>query len=126
MATVTQSRVRSGFDAEVLLGERYLQMVMATALDGGVIPSEAVFGSTAIVVGMVPRPLRMHEATLDSDGNERPEHPDAFETEILFGHPLGANVRVRAMIGRKKIRRSSISTCSRHSTWSRSLTTTAH
>ena len=101
MANVNQSRVRSGFDVEALLGERYLQMVLGTALDAGLIPSEAVFGSTSIVVAMIPHDFRMYEPTPDADGNPRPEHPDAFQTEILFGHPLGANARVRAMIGKK-------------------------
>jgi hypothetical protein len=101
MAKVKQSRVRSGFDVEALLGERYLQMLMGTALDAGVIPSEAVFSSTTIVIGMIPQEFRLYEPTLDTDGNPRPEHPDAFQTEILFDHPLGANVKVRAMIGEK-------------------------
>jgi hypothetical protein len=101
MASVDQSRVRSGFDVEVLLGERYLQMLMGTALDAGIIPSEAVFSSTTIVIGMIPQEFRMYEPTPDADGNTRPTHRDAFQTEILFGHALGANVRVRAMIGEK-------------------------
>lgn len=101
MATVKQSRVRSGFDAEVLLGERYLQMVLATALDAGIIPSEAAFGGTTIVVAMIDKDSRMYEANPDADGILRAEHKDAFQTEILFGHALGANLRVRAMIGQK-------------------------
>src|SRR5262245_36770745 len=101
MAKVKQSRVRSGFDVEVLLGERYLQMLLATELDAGTIPSEATFDSTTIAVTMIDQPSRMYEPTLDGDGNPRPEHKDSFETEILLNHPLGANVRVRAMIGEK-------------------------
>ena len=100
MASVNQSRVRSGFDVEALLGERYLQMLLGTALDAGLIPSEQVFGTTTVVVGMVPQESRMYEPTPDKDGNPRPSHADAFQTEILFGHPLGANVRVRAMVGK--------------------------
>jgi hypothetical protein len=101
MANVQQSRVRSGFDAEVLLGERYLQMVLATALDAGTIPSEATFGGTTIVVAMIDKGSRIYEANPDADGILRAEHEDAFQTEILFGHALGAHVRVRAMIGKK-------------------------
>jgi hypothetical protein len=101
MAKVKQSRVRSGFDVEVLLGERYLQMVLATALDAGTIPSEAVFSDTTILVCMIHQPDRMYEPTLDADGNVRVDDADAFQTEILFGHPLGANLKVRAKIGEK-------------------------
>jgi hypothetical protein len=101
MASVKQSRVKSGFDVEALLGERYLQMIVGTAFDAGMIPSEAEFGGTTIQMGMIPAEFRLYEPTPDSDGILRPTHPDAFQTEILFGHPLDANVRVRAMIGKK-------------------------
>jgi hypothetical protein len=101
MGSVKQSLVRSGFDVEALLGERYLQMLLGTALDAGVIPSEAVFKDNTIVIGMIPQEFRLYEPTLDEDDNERPTNPQAFQTEILFDHPLGANARVRAMIGRK-------------------------
>ncbi len=101
MASVKQSRVRSGFDVEALLGERYLQMLVGTALDAGIIPSEATFADTTIVIGMIPQEFRLYKPTPDGDGNPRPTSPDAFQTEILFGHPLGANVRVRAMLGTK-------------------------
>ncbi len=101
MAKVKQSRVRSGFDVEALLGERYLQMVLATALDAGSIPSEATFDTTTIQLAMIDQTSRMYDPQPDEDGNARPEHEEAFQTEILFGHPLGANVRVRGMIGVK-------------------------
>jgi hypothetical protein len=99
MASVKQSRVRSGFDVEALLGERYLQMILGTALDAGVIPSEAEFAGSTIEVAMIPQEFRLYEPTLASNGDARASHPQAFETLILFGHPLGANVRIRAMIG---------------------------
>jgi len=101
MATVDQSKVRSGFDVEALLGERYLQMLLGTALDAGMIPAEATFSSRTIFLGLIPQEFRLYEPTLDSDGATRPTHPDAFKTEILFGHALGANAKVRGMIGLK-------------------------
>jgi hypothetical protein len=99
MASVKQSRVRSGFDVEALLGERYLQMLLGTALDAGVIPPEATFGDTAIYLGMIPNEFRLYQPTPRADGDPRLSSPEAFKTEILFGHPLGANVKVRAMFG---------------------------
>jgi hypothetical protein len=101
MAGIDQSRVRSGFDVEALLGERYLTMVLGTALDAGIIPAEATFAGTTIVVALVPQEFRMYETTLDEDGNPRLKHPSAFETEILFDHPLGANARIRARVAEK-------------------------
>lgn len=101
MAGVQQSRVRSGFDVEALLGERYLQMLLGSALDAGTIPSEFEFETRTVVVGMIEQEFRLYEPTQDSDGNDRPTHPDAFKTEILFDHPLGANIRTQAMIGPK-------------------------
>lgn len=101
MAKVKQSLVRSGFDVEVLLGERYLQMVLATALDAGSIPSEAVFSGTTILVCMIHQPSRMYDPTLDREDNPRVEDADAFQTEILFNHQFGANLKVRAKIGEK-------------------------
>lgn len=111
MGKVKQSRVRSGFDVEALLGERYLTMILGTALDAGIIPSEATFTSvdedtgetktTTLVLGLIPQEFRMYEPTLDGDGIIRSTHEDAFQTEILFEHALGANIRVRAMMGEK-------------------------
>lgn len=106
MAKVKQSLVRSGFDVEALLGERYLQMILATALDAGEIPSVLEFATDSgtpkgVAIGMITQDFRLYEPTLSEDNDIRPSHADAFQTEILFGHPLGANLRVRAMIGPK-------------------------
>ena len=35
---IDQSKVKSGFDVEALLGEKYLTTILLTALDAGVIP----------------------------------------------------------------------------------------
>ncbi|HEX2584768.1 MAG TPA: hypothetical protein VHL14_06530, partial [Steroidobacteraceae bacterium] len=98
---IDQSKVRSGFDAEVLLGEPFLQIVLGTALDAGLIPAEKELGGYLLALGLVPQTRRLYDPTLDSDGNVRVTHEDAFKTEILFEHPLGANVKVRLMFGLK-------------------------
>jgi len=98
---IDQSKVRSGFDVEVLLGERYLQMLLGTALDAGLIPGEAQFGERNVILGLVPQEFRLYTPTTDSEGNSRATEPSAFETEILFNHPLGANIKVRLMLGEK-------------------------
>lgn len=98
---IDQSKVRSGFDAEVLLGEGYLQMLLGTALDAGLIPYEEQFGTKDVILGLIPQEFRLYEPTTDSDGNIRATEPSAFKTEILFGHPLGANIKTRLMLGEK-------------------------
>ncbi|HEX6288055.1 MAG TPA: hypothetical protein VFZ66_02640 [Herpetosiphonaceae bacterium] len=97
MGTIDQSRVTSGFDVEALLGAPYLRMVLQTAYDAGVIPAAAVFGGTRLELAML-NAGRTYEPGPDANGNLPPTHPDAFETDILFNHPLGANLRVRAQV----------------------------
>ncbi len=97
MGTIDQSHVKSGFDVEALLGAPYLQMVLQTAYDAGVIPASAEFGSTKLELAML-NTGRTYEPLPDPDGNLPPTHPAAFETEILFNHPLEAHLRVRAQV----------------------------
>lgn len=100
MGTIDQSRVKSEFDVEALLGAPYLQMVLQTAYDAGVIPASAEFGGTKFELAMLSTfdSGRLYELVPDADGNLPPDHPEAFETEILFNHPFGANIRVRVII----------------------------
>jgi hypothetical protein len=98
MAKVAQSRVRSGFDVEALLGENYLRMLIGTAFDAGMIPAEAEFSGTRVRIRMIPPLFRMYEPTTYPDGSDRPVDDEAFVTTILFGHPLGANLVVRLML----------------------------
>lgn len=99
MARIDQSRVKSGFDVEALMGERYLQVLFQTAFDAGLIPSEADFSGTSVLISMLGQSARLYEPTPDSNGFPRPEDSDAFQTTILFGNPLGANLKVCLMIG---------------------------
>jgi hypothetical protein len=98
MATVDQDQVKSGFDVEALMTARYLQMLLQTAYDAAVMPSFAVLGGTRIDLAMLDG-VRLYEPTPSpDDGSLPPTNRDAFETEILFDHPLGANLKVRAMV----------------------------
>lgn len=99
MASIDQSKVQSGFDAEALMGERYLQILFQTAFDAGLIPAEADLSSARVLLSMLGSNDRLYEPTLDSLGDERPTHGDAFVTTILFNDPLGANLKVRLMVG---------------------------
>ena len=95
MAAVDQDLVKSGYDVEGLLGANYLRMLIQTALDAGEIPSEFPMGGDVIRLHSVPASNRLYEPTTFPPGTEVPASNDAFETKILFNHPLGANLRVR-------------------------------
>ena len=99
MGSVNQSRVRSGFDVEVLLGEQYLKMILGTALDAGVIPAFATIRGMDIGVAMLEQQFRLYEPNLTEGGFEFESSEQAFDTEILFDHDKGANVKVRVMAG---------------------------
>jgi hypothetical protein len=98
MGEVDQGRLKSGFDVEALVSGRYLQMLLQTAYDAAVMPSFAVLGGTRVDLAMLNEGRLYDPEPSPEDGSLPPTHPDAFETEILFNHPLGANLRVRAMI----------------------------
>lgn len=89
--------MKSGFDVEALMTGRYLQMLLQTAYDAAVMPSFAVLSGTRVDLAMLNEG-RLYDATPARDGSLPPTHPNAFETEILFDHPLGANLRVRAVL----------------------------
>ncbi len=97
MAAVNQSRVKSGFDVEALLSGRYLQMLLQTAYDAGVMPNSAVLGDTKVDLAML-NSSRLYVPTPAPDGSLPPTSDESFRTEILFDHPLGANLRVRAIV----------------------------
>jgi hypothetical protein len=72
-------------------------MLLQTAYDAAVIPSSAELKGTKINLAMLPAD-RLYELTTAPDGSLPPTSPLAFETEILFNNPLGANVRVHAIV----------------------------
>lgn len=100
MAAVNQSRVKSGFDVEALMTGRYLQMLLQTAYDAAVMPSSAVLGGTPVAL-LMQNSGRLYIPTPAPDGSLPGTSPESFQTEILFNHPLGANLRLRAMVQRE-------------------------
>lgn len=98
MATVDQSLVQSGYDVEALLGVNYIRMLIQTAMDAGDIGAQFEFSSDSIRLHSVPGINRLYEPTTFPEGSDVPASKDAFETEILFNHPLGANLRVRLKV----------------------------
>lgn len=95
MGKVNQSRVKSGFDAEALLGEGYLKMALQTAYDAGLVPDRLEFETTTISLSTCSGDLRLYQGNDFENGDARIEDNDSFNTVILFGHPGGANLKVR-------------------------------
>lgn len=96
-----QGLVRSGFDAEILLGERQLSYLILTLIDAGAIP-------TIFHVGDPPKAVRVrgpaaidrtYEPLADAALPEPVDdslHP--AEVEILFEHATGGDVRVHVVV----------------------------
>ncbi|MFO0874196.1 MAG: hypothetical protein U0575_09530 [Phycisphaerales bacterium] len=96
-----QSLIQSGFDAEILLGERQLTAVLLALVDAGTIPMVVEVGPSNVPLGL--------RGPVDVDRTYEP-HPDApglppvqaslnpFQVEILFDHPTGADVRVHVVV----------------------------
>ncbi len=96
-----QTLVQSGFDAEVVLGERYLQYLLLLAVDVGLIPVEFTFEQPGQPENglfharlMVPNDLDRTYALDPAAAQPEPGGGNAFSVEILFGHPLGADLKV--------------------------------
>ncbi|MEJ7631091.1 MAG: hypothetical protein WKF28_01190, partial [Rubrobacteraceae bacterium] len=93
--------VQSGFDVEILLGERQLTYLLLTLIDAGRIPVTFDVGDPPVTLGL--------RGPMVVDRTYEP-HPDApviqgaldslnpFQVEILFGHPTGADIRVHAVV----------------------------
>lgn len=99
-----QTRVQSGFDAEVMLGERYLQYLLLLAVDVGLIPVEFTFEQPGQPEKgllhaqlIVPNDLDRTYAPDPAAPLPEPGRRDAFGVEILFGHPLGADLKVKVL-----------------------------
>src|SRR5262245_63533766 len=90
---IDQSLVQSGFDVETLLSEEYLTNVLVTAFYAGVLPAEVAVGARTARLQDRNGTPRLYQPDFGADfpGSST----DAFDVEILFDHPSGADVRVR-------------------------------
>jgi hypothetical protein len=95
---IDESLVRSGFDVETLLGERYLTYVLLTALEAGVLPLDVLVDDPRLHVAIFARTGtdRLYDEGPGPSGELPSQNPQAFDVEILDdGHPSGGDVRVR-------------------------------
>ncbi len=94
-----QSLVRSGFDAEVLLGEHQFTGVLIALVDAGLVPSELRIGPVLLNL-LGPEVIdRTYEPNPDAPFGSVSESRHPFEVEILFDHPSGADLRIHPVIG---------------------------
>ncbi len=94
---VDQSLVKSGFDAEILLGPRYLTYLLLSSIETGSLPVQFSVNNPNLEVRIRPPEdyERLYEPHPDAEPLPPPVSSGAFQTEILFDHPLGADLRAR-------------------------------
>jgi hypothetical protein len=89
-----QSKVKSGFDAEVALDGSYLGYLLLLASDVGLFPTAGTFGADPVDVT-----IQQTEASVDRTYDLHPEpditsRQDAFAVEVLHGDSSGADLRI--------------------------------
>ncbi len=102
---INQSKVKSGFDVEALLGERYLTYILLTALDAGVLPLKSEIEDPHLIIRLFERSDtdRLYEPNANPDGTFPDQTPDAFDVEILFDHPSGADLRTKVILSVEQV-----------------------
>ncbi len=87
-----QSLVNSGFDIELLIGGRYIAYMLLSFTETGSFPLKVPTQTGSIDVfqpGDIDRLYEPHPDAVPLTASD-----DSFKTELIFGHPSGANVRV--------------------------------
>lgn len=94
-----QSRVTSGCDIEILVGERHLRYLLLTLVDAGTIPATISAGGANLSI-FGPEVERTYEVNEDAPGlTEGAEDLLPFDVEILFDRIDGADLRVHFVAG---------------------------
>jgi hypothetical protein len=87
-----QSLVNSGFDVELLIGGRYIAYMLLSFSETGSMPLKVPTKTGFVDIfqpGNVDRLYDPHPDAVPVTASD-----DSFRTELIFGHPTGANVRV--------------------------------
>jgi hypothetical protein len=96
-----QSKVVTGYDAEIAFDGEYLRYLLLLFGDVGLFPTTGTFGADPVTV-------TIQQAQVDRTYNVPPpditSRTDAFAVEVLHGHPSGADLRI---ILRLRLRRAS-------------------
>jgi hypothetical protein len=87
-----QSLVNSGFDVELLIGGRYIAYMLLSFSETGSLPLRVPNGAGFVDIFQPDNVDRLYEP--NPDAVPVVASSDSFKTELIFGHPTGANVRV--------------------------------
>jgi len=87
-----QSLVNSGFDVELLIGSRYIAYMLLSFSETGSLPLRVPNGAGFVDIFQPNDVDRLYAS--HPDAIPAVASPDSFKTELIFGHPTGANVRV--------------------------------
>jgi hypothetical protein len=89
---VDQSLVKSGFDAELLLGPRYLTYPLLSSVETVSLPLQIFVSNPNLEVRLrTPEDYRrLYEPNPDAEPLPARVSSGPFETEILFDHPRAA------------------------------------
>lgn len=87
-----QSLVNSGFDIELLIGGRYIAYMLLSFSETGAMPLKVPTDIGLVDVFQPDDVDRLYEP--HPDAIPLTASADSFKTELIFGHPSGANVRV--------------------------------
>lgn len=89
-----QTRVQSGYDVELALGERYLTYLLLLASDVGELPGGGTFGDVELRLQQPPAVDRTYEIHPDAPLPDVGSRDDAFGCELLFNDPRDADLKV--------------------------------
>lgn len=87
-----QSLVTSGFDIELLIGNRYIEYLLLSFTETGSFPLQTKAGDVVVDIFQpndVDRTYEPHPDAVPLTGSA-----DSFNTQLIFNHPSGANVRI--------------------------------
>jgi len=87
-----QTLVNSGFDIELLIGRRYIEYILLSFTETGSFPLQPVVEGVTIDVFQPNDVDRLYEPHPDAVPLTASEA--AFDSELIFNHPSGANVRI--------------------------------
>jgi hypothetical protein len=93
---IDQSLVQSGFDAEILMGSRYLRYLLLSSVETGTFPTRIAIADPALDITIHPPEdyQRLYQPNALAEPLPTPD-ARAFETAILFDQPSGADLRIR-------------------------------
>ena len=93
MRHMDQSLVTSGFDIELLIGQRYIAYILLSFTETGSFPLQVALGQSEAVIYQPSNVDRLYDPIPEAAPFIASE--ESFATEIIWGHPLGANIRTQ-------------------------------